>query len=141
MPIATAIFLAAGAVSLFAFLSVTYWATTKASERRMQERYALLRQVAERPAESARLVIELLREEDAQLEAKARRRAVKARQDSIVAGLILVAVGVGMAIMVASLADDQPNLWTVGLMPMLIGAVLVVYQLASGRGRETNSRA
>jgi hypothetical protein len=132
MPISTAIFLAAGAISLFAFLSVTAWAASRESERRTQERYALLRQVAERPGESARLVAELLREEDARLDAKAAQSALKRRQDSIVAGLILIAVGVGMAIMLAAVVDDKP-MWTVGLMPMLIGAVLVVYELASGR--------
>jgi hypothetical protein len=133
MPISTAIFLAAGAISLFAFLSVAAWAASRESERRTQERYALLRQVAERPGESARLVAELLREEDARLEAKAAHSALKRRQDSIVAGLILMAVGVGMAIMLAAVVDDKP-IWTVGLMPMLIGAVLVVYELASGGG-------
>ena len=132
MEIATAIFLAAGAVSLFAFLSVTYLVNARANERRTQERYALLRQVAERPVESAGLVVELLREEDARFEAAARQKRIKARQDNIVAGLILTAVGVGMAIMLGSIQPGE-NLWTVGLMPMLIGGVLIVYELVRGR--------
>jgi hypothetical protein len=142
MPMSTAILLAAGAISFFAFFTVSYWANTRAAERRTQERYALLRQIADRPAESAQLVIELLREEDARLDAKARQKLVKARQDSILGGWILVAVGVGMAIMMASVADDQPNLWTIGLLPGSIGVAMIAFEVVSGRrqGRETTSK-
>ena len=141
MPTAQAVFLAVGAASLFTFLTVTYWVSTRASERRTQERYALLRQVAERPAESARLVIDLLREEDARLEEKSRRNALKARHDSMFGGWILIAVGIGMAIMLASVADDSPNVWTVGLLPFLIGVVMIAYELATGQRAAAGPRA
>ena len=128
MPLPTAIFLAAGAISFFAFMSVLHWSHTTAAERRTTERYALLRQIAERPAESAKLVIDLLREEDERLEAKARQKLVKARQDTILGGWILIAIGIGMAVMMSSLADDQPNLWTIGLLPGSIGVAMIAYE-------------
>ena len=142
MPMPTAIFLAAGAISFFAFFTVSYWARTKAAERHTQERYALLRQIADRPAESAQLVIALLREEDARIEAKTRQKLDKARQDSILGGWILVAIGIGMAIMMGSVADDQPNLWTIGLLPGSIGVAMIAFEFVTARkrGRETTSK-
>jgi hypothetical protein len=141
MTTSTAIFLATGSVTLFAFLTVSHWVIARSAERRTQGRYALLRQVAERPTESARLVIDLLREEDVRLEAKARQKTLKARQDGILGGWILIAIGVGMAIMLASIADDQPRIWTIGLMPMLIGVVMIVHECVSGRGRDRETPA
>lgn len=141
MEMSTAIFLAAGAVGLFAYLSVTSWAKSRAGERRTQERYALLRQLADRPEASAHLVLELLREEDARLDAAARRKTEKARQDNLMGGWILVAIGIGMAIMMGSIDADHHNLWTIGLLPMSIGVAMLGFELRSGRRHDRDTAA
>jgi cytochrome c-type biogenesis protein CcmH/NrfG len=138
MPMTTAIFLAAGAVALFTFLSIAAWSDARARERRTTERYALLRQLAEHPAESAQRVIDYLREEDARLEAEARQKAEKERQGSRGTGVILIATGIGLGVMVASLAPER-NAWTVGLIPLLIGVAILFTGKRGTDEREGNA--
>lgn len=139
MAMSTAIFLAAGAAAYFTFLSIAAWSEARARERRTTERYALLRQLAEHPAESAQRVIDYLREEDARLEAEVQQKAEKERQGSRGTGVILIATGVGLAIMVASLAPErvpERNAWTVGLIPLLIGVAILLTGKRGTNGRE-----
>src|SRR5262245_2594642 len=95
--VALFLFIAAATCAVFAFLSVAYWVTARSDERKARDRYALLRKIAEQPAESAQLVIALVREEDARLEQRARNRARQARRDSMQSGAILIAIGLGLS--------------------------------------------
>jgi Flp pilus assembly protein TadB len=119
-------FIGAVVVALFAFLSVASWAGIRAEERKTVERYTLLRKVAEQPGESARLVLERLRAEDE--EAAERRAARRSRQrlEKIQAGVVLIVVGVGLGVMLEAVGDSD-GLWTVGLIPGLVGVVLVLF--------------
>lgn len=117
------LFLAVGAVALFTATSIAHWVDARAAERKMSERFALLRKVSDQPAESARLVIDFLREDEAREEQAERRRAQTARKDGIGAGLMVIATGVGLTIMLAAISPNKP-VWTVGLIPLLVGAVI-----------------
>src|SRR5262245_6168092 len=66
MPVNAAmfLFLAAGAVALFAFCSIVVWVSTPSRERQVRDRLALLKTLAEQPGENARQVLEFLRAED-----------------------------------------------------------------------------
>lgn len=128
-------FVGSAVVALFAFLSVASWASIRAEERKTLERYALLRKLAEQPAESARLILEQLREEEQRTLEKRKVRESGQRLERIQAGVILVAVGIGLVVMLETLADE-PGLWTVGLIPGLIGVVVALFALFSPRRRE-----
>jgi len=45
------LFLAAGAVSLFTYLSVAHWVNAQTAERQARDRLGVLRKVAEQPTE------------------------------------------------------------------------------------------
>jgi hypothetical protein len=113
-------FLAAAVVAVFAFASIVFWISTPAQERQKRDRLALLKTLAENPGEQARQVLDYLREED---EARARRRDREEQRGWVAGGLIVIAVGVGLGVMLGVMADS--GAWTVGLIPFLIGCVLL----------------
>jgi hypothetical protein len=113
------LFLAAAAVAVFAFLSVAVWATAPSQERLARDRFALLKTLAEQPGENAARVLEMLREED---ERRAERKEREERRGWILGGLIVIAVGLGLSGMLAVL--EGRGLWSVGLIPLLVGCVL-----------------
>jgi hypothetical protein len=124
------IFLAAGAVGLFAFLSVAVWAGTQAQERKAHDRFALLKAIAEQPSENARLVLEHLREEEQRERA---RREREERRGFLIGGLVTIAVGVGMSVMLVAM-KAAPGVWSLGLFLFLIGAVLTAFGIAKDKG-------
>jgi Flp pilus assembly protein TadB len=112
-------FLAAGAVSLAAFGSVTTWVVARSREREAHERFALLRLLAERPVDSARLAIDELRDHE--------RRAEERRQrEQRLGGLVTIGVGVGLALMLLATGGARSGAWAVGLIPGLVGVALMV---------------
>jgi hypothetical protein len=121
-------FLAVGAVALFTAATVGSWSEARLAERKARERLALLRKLSEQPAESARLVMDFLREEDQREEEAKRRRAQVGRKGALFAGSIVIAVGTGLAIMLMALVPDRPA-WTIGLIPGLVGVVILLFGL------------
>jgi F0F1-type ATP synthase assembly protein I len=114
------LFLAAAVIAVFAFFSIVAWVSTPARERQARDRLALLKTLAEHPGEHARQVLDLLREED---EARARKKEREEQRGWIAGGLIVIAVGVGLGVMLGILGDRGD--WTVALIPFLIGCVLL----------------
>ncbi len=129
--LALVLLLAAGAVGLFAFLSIAAWAGSQAQERKARDRFALLRALAETPPENAQRVTDLLREQD---ERETVRREREERRGYLVGGLVCLAVGVGLAVMIASVKAGS-GAWTVGLIPGLVGLVLTAVGLFMGPRR------
>ena len=121
------LFLAAAVVAVFAFLSIAVWVTGPAHERLARERFALLRTVAENQNENAREVLDMLRRED---EMRAARKAREERKGWILGGLILIAVGVGLGIMMIALEGGRT--WSLAAIPSLIGCVLLGAGLYAG---------
>jgi hypothetical protein len=114
------LFLAAAVVGVFAFLSIAVWVNGPSHERLARERLALLRSVAENQNANAREVLEMLRREDEQ---RAARKVREEHQGWIIGGLIVIAVGVGLGIMMIALEGGKT--WTLALIPLLIGGVLL----------------
>ncbi|HEY3625020.1 MAG TPA: hypothetical protein VGL00_02015 [Terracidiphilus sp.] len=125
------LFLAAAVVAVFAFCSIVVWVSTPARERQARDRLALLKTIAEHPGENARQVLELLRQED---EKRVERREREERRGWIVGGLIVMAVGAGLGVMLAVLGDGG-GVWSVGLIPFLIGCVLLGAGMLAHRRR------
>ncbi|HXA52255.1 MAG TPA: hypothetical protein VNV86_18185 [Candidatus Acidoferrum sp.] len=129
------LFSGAAVVAVFAFCSIVVWVSAPAAERRSRDRLALLKTLAEHPGENTRQVIELLREEDERrLENK--RRAE--RRGWIVGGLIVMAVGAGLGVMLAEMGLRGE--WSVGIIPFLIGCVLLGAGLAQAPYRGPSAR-
>ena len=110
---------------VFAWTSVTYWISARAAERRMRERYALLRHLSERPAESVQMVLEQLRQDDTREEEQRRAKAAFLRRGKLEGGFILIVVGAALSAFFYYLAPGSA-LWMIGWMPTLIGVVLVI---------------
>ena len=126
------LFLAAGAVGLFAFLSAAAWAAAQFGYRKARDRYALLRALAEMPGDNAARVLEMVRSDE---ERERRRKEEEERRGHLIGGLVCIAVGVGLMIMLAAVAEG--GTWTVGLIPFLVGVVILPFGL-SRRRREGN---
>ncbi len=116
------IFLAIASVALFSFVAVATWAGERRREREAYYRSETLKRIAESQAAGGGSALEFLREEE---KMSARRR----REGQKLGGLITMAVGAGMMIFLHSHATtgDDPQVYLVGLIPLLIGLVLVVY--------------
>jgi hypothetical protein len=125
------LFLAAAVVAVFPFCSIALWVTTPARERETRDRLALLKTLAEQPGENARQVLDVLREEEGR---NAERRAREERRGWIVAGLIVMAVGAGVGVTLEILSTTGGRVWAVGLIPFLIGCVLLGAGLFGNRG-------
>ena len=109
-------------IGVFAFLAVGAWAGARASERKAQARYALLAKAAEQPGESAKAVLEFLREDEARRE---REKATRARRGGLQSGAILFAAGLGLSTFLHYIMpNDAKPVWPVGLMLILIGIVV-----------------
>jgi hypothetical protein len=133
MPVNAAMFLFLGAtvVAVFAFLSIAVWVTGPTHERLARERLALLRTVAENQNENARMVLDMLRRED---EMRAARKAREKRQGWILSGLIVIATGVGLGMIMIALEGGRT--WSIAAIPVLIGCVLLGVGLHASAGRE-----
>ena len=133
MPVNAAmfLFLAATVVAVFAFLSIAVWVTGPTHERLARERLALLRSVAENQNENAKAVLEMLRRED---ELRAARKAREERQGWILGGLIVIAVGVGLGVMMIAL--EGGGTWSLATIPLLVGCVLLGVGLRANPRRE-----
>ena len=122
------VFAAAGVMAVFAFLSVAVWVTSQAGERKARDRFALLKALAEHPSESATRVLDLLREQE---QRQADRKDREERRGFLAGGVVCVATGIGISVMIQSL-DGKPGAWTVGLMIALIGVALIPFGLPWG---------
>ena len=110
---------------IFAWTSVTYWISARASERRMRERYALLKALSERPADSVQMVLEQLRQDDAKEEERQRAKAAVSRRGKLEGGFIMIGLGAALGLFLYY-AAPRSALWMIGLMPTLIGVVLAI---------------
>ena len=108
-----------GSIATFGFFAIASWASARRRERESYYRSEVLKKIAEAGPEGSSAAIEMFREQQ--------RAAVRNRLESQrLAGLILAAVGLGLMPLLKGLASSE-GVWTVGLIPTLVGAVLLVY--------------
>ena len=128
-------FLAAASIAFFSYLIATRWIEARTEERRERERFALLRKLADQPNESVQQLIELVREDDAREARREQLRRDQARREELKGGAILVATGFALAIVLGNITANKP-LWTIGLIPALVGVVVFVFALFSRSRRQ-----
>lgn len=126
MPVNAALFLflAAIVVSVFALLSVAVWVTAPSKERQARDRFALLKTLAEQPGENAVRILDILQKED---QARAAKKARDERRSWTDSGIILIAIGLGLAGMLLIHGDRGD--WSVGLIPLLLGLATILIGL------------
>jgi hypothetical protein len=109
-----------GAIALFTFLAIAAWSEERRKEREAFYRSEVLKKLADRPNSESGPILDLIREEE-------RNRLIRSREGKKLGGMITAAVGLGLMIFLRLLIDEDEPVWTVGLIPFLIGAALFLY--------------
>jgi hypothetical protein len=113
-------------VALFSFLSVMMWSRERRREREAYYRNEALKKVAEMHQGDSGAVLDVLREEE-RIAARGRREGQK------VSGLVTIATGLGMMVFLKVVDRNDPDpAYLAGLIPMLIGAALLLYAYVLG---------
>jgi hypothetical protein len=111
------LFLAVAAIALFGFLSVATWTGTQYAEREAYYKAEMLKKIAEIGGES-NPALEYLREQE-RIAEKKRIAGFK------IGGLVNIAVGIGVMILLYGLVRPAP-VYLSGVIPLLIGVALLV---------------
>jgi hypothetical protein len=108
-----------GTIATFGFFAVASWVDARRREREAFYRSEVLKKLAEAGPDGSSAALEMFREQQ--------RAAVKNRLESQrLSGLILAAVGLGLMPLLKGVASHE-SAWLSGLIPTLVGAVLLVY--------------
>lgn len=114
-------FLSVGAVSLFAvFIPLVSWIEGRRKEREAFYKADTMRRIVEASGEGAKIALELMREEE-------RIRRTKAREGLKIGGLMNLAVGLGLGILLFGLVGGDTKVYLVGAIPSLIGVAMLTY--------------
>jgi hypothetical protein len=112
-------FLSVGAVALFGiFLPITTWLDSRRKEREAFYKADTMRRVTESSTDSAKASVEYLRE-------VSRLEQIKTIEGLKIGGLIMVAVGVGVCILLWFLTGLPVA--AAGVIPLLIGVAMLAY--------------
>ena len=106
-------------VAVFTFITVATWAENRRKERESYYREETFRKILDHGGDAGDRILGLIREEETERD----RRRIEGLK---LGGLITTVVGVGVMIFLGMLVDDEP-IYLVGLIPLLIGLVLVIY--------------
>jgi hypothetical protein len=113
-----------GSIALFSFLAVASWAEARRKEREAYYTSEAVKKIAESSAEGAKSALELLREN----QKNSFRRRIEGLK---LGGLITAAVGLGVMVLLRGIVEREDGpVYLVGVIPLLIGAALLVYVFA-----------
>lgn len=112
-------FLSVGSITLFSFLAVASWSDARRREREAYYKSETLKKIAETQGSGASSAIEFLREQE-------RNTSRRRREGLKLGGLVTSSVGVGLMAFLHGIEQEE---YLAGLIPLLIGIVLLVYSL------------
>jgi hypothetical protein len=101
------------------WLGFVIWAAERRKEREAFYRSELLKKIVDSPAGTTQSVIDLVRQQE-------RDAQIRRREGLRLAGVILIAAGIGLGALLALLERNEP-VWITGALPLLIGAALFIY--------------
>ena len=101
------------------WLGFIIWAAEKRKEREAFYRSELFKKIIDIPSGSTESVMEMLRHEE-------RAAKIRGREGLKLAGVIIIAAGIGLTVLLAML-EHHEHIWAVGLLTTLVGAALFVY--------------
>jgi uncharacterized membrane protein len=101
------------------WLGFVIWAAEKRKEREAFYRSELLKKIIDSPSGSTQSVLEMVRQEE-------REAQIRRREGLKLGGVILIAAGIGLTVLLAMLERDEPA-WIIGPIPILVGAALFIY--------------
>ena len=121
---ALAVILSVGAVALFSFLAVAAWSGARSKERKAYYNSETLKKIAEGGAGGG-AALEFLREQ-AKIGERQRREGLR------LGGLITGVIGIAVMILLRAMEHDPTagvlsGTYLAGLIPLLIGIVLLLY--------------
>ncbi|MGA3211683.1 MAG: hypothetical protein ABSD20_10275 [Terriglobales bacterium] len=123
-PVALFLFLSVGAVALFSFVAIASWSDARRREREAYYKSEVLKKIAETSGSGANSALELIREQE-KIAIRRRREGMK------LGGLITAAVGIGLMFLFNAKAHPyDPGVPFIGMIPLLVGAALLVYVYA-----------
>ena len=102
-----------------AFVTIAVWLAEQRKTQESLHRTELLRKIAESPGDASQKVLEMIHQHE-------REAQIRRREGLKLGGLITLAAGIGLAIFLLMIVPIKP-VWTVGLIPLLIGAALFIY--------------
>lgn len=112
---------AVGAVALFGFLAVASWSEERRKEREALYRSEVLKKLVDNPGSDTKPILEMIQVEE-------NRKLSRRREGLLLGGSITSAVGLGVMLFLYQIADDEA-IWTIGIIPLLIGAILLIFGL------------
>lgn len=109
-----------GSIALFSFLGVAAWSDARRKEREAYYQGETLKKIAESSGEGAKAAMEMLHERE--------RNELRRRREGLrLGGLVTAAVGIGVMVLLKAIVHDEPGVYLVGLIPLLVGAALLTY--------------
>lgn len=125
-----ALFLSVGAIALFSFIAVASWSDSRRHEREAYYKSETLKKLAESTSSDA---VAVLREQE--------RIAARQRQEGIrLGGVVTAAAGIGVMVFFWVLVPDRP-VFVLGVIPLLVGAALLVYSYILAPNQEIANRS
>lgn len=115
------VFFSIAAVSICSFTAVVVWVKERRREREAYYSSETVKKIAELQGPNVTVAIEFFRD--------AERNAALRRLEGIkVGGLLAIAVGLGMGILLRAVDSNNPNPhFLVGIIPLLVGVALLIY--------------
>jgi hypothetical protein len=109
-----------GSIALFSFLGVAAWSDARRKEREAYYQGETLKKIAESSGEGAKAAMEMLHERE--------RNELRRRREGLrLGGLVTAAVGIGVMVLLKAIVHDEPGVYLVGLIPLLVGLALLTY--------------
>lgn len=109
-----------GSIALFSFLGVAAWSDARRKEREAYYQGETLKKIAESSGEGAKAAMEMLHERE--------RNELRRRREGLrLGGLVTAAVGIGVMVLLKAIVHDEPGVYLVGLIPLLVGVALLTY--------------
>jgi peptidoglycan/LPS O-acetylase OafA/YrhL len=120
IPVAAMLVPVVGSIALFSFLGVAAWSDARRKEREAYYNSETLRKIAESSGEGAKAAMDMLHERE--------RNELRRRREGLrLGGLVTAAVGIGVMVLLKAIVHDEPGVYLVGLIPLLVGLALLIY--------------